>query len=172
MEPSGRNRWQPVANAPGPKMVRRGSLYAVLNVSVEDNIEVVRRLGEALSNRDWAAFDEVVAEDCEWTDVPSGRTIVGVKDLVDSCRTFTTAFPDFSVESMTLIGQDDVVANEWSARGTHNGPLPRADGDYYEPTGRSFARTGVGIIELRDGKIVRYRDQFDRQTMVEQLGLD
>ena len=147
-------------------------LYPPLSVSVENNIEVVRRLGEALSSRDWPVFEELVAEDCEWTDVPSGRTIRGIRDLVDACRAFTTAFPDFSVESMTLIGQDDVVANEWSARGTHSGPLPHAAGEPYEPTGRVFARTGVGIVELRDGKIVRYRDHFDRQTMVEQLGLD
>ena len=40
------------------------------------------------------------------------------------------------------------------------------------PTGSAFARTGVGMIELRDGKIVRYRDYFDRQTMTEQLGLE
>ena len=143
-------------------------LYAPLNVSVETNIEVVRRLGEALSSRDWAVFEELVAEDVEWTDIPSGRTIRGVKDLVDACRTFTTAFPDFSVESMTLIGQGDVVANEWSARGTHDGPLPRADGDYHEPTGRSFARTGVGIVELRDGKMVSYRDHFDRQPAADE----
>ncbi len=141
-------------------------------MSVENNIEVVRRLGEALSRRDWAVFEELVADDCEWTDVPSGRTIRGVRDLVDACRTFTTAFPDFSVESTTLIGQGDIVANEWSARGTHTGPLPRADGGSHEPSGRPFARTGVGIVELRDGRIVRYRDHFDRQTMVEQLGLD
>jgi ketosteroid isomerase-like protein len=105
-------------------------------------------------------------------DVPSGRTIRGVKELVDGCRTFTTAFPDFSVESVTLIGQGDLVANEWSARGRHDGPPPRTDGGNYEPTGRSFARTGVGIVEVRDGKIVRYRDYFDRQAMTEQLGLD
>jgi steroid delta-isomerase-like uncharacterized protein len=141
-------------------------------VSVEDNIEVVRRLGEALTNRDWSAFDDLLAEDCEWTDVPSGRTIRGIKDLVDTCRTFTTAFPDFCVESKTLISQGDLVANEWSARGTHDGQLPRPDGGHYQPTGRSFARTGVGIVELRDGKIARYRDYFDRQTMTEQLGLD
>jgi len=30
----------------------------------------------------------------------------------------------------------------------------------------------VGIVELRDGKIIRYRDYFDRQTMADQLGLD
>jgi steroid delta-isomerase-like uncharacterized protein len=141
-------------------------------VAVEQNIDVVRKLGEALTNRDWAAFDNLVATDCEWTDVPSGRTIRGVKELVDGCRTFTTAFPDFSVQSVTLIAQGDLVANEWSARGTHGGLLPRPDGGAYEPTGRSFARTGVGIVELREGKIVRYRDYFDRQTMTEQLRLE
>ncbi len=141
------------------------------SMSVKDNVEVVRKLGEALTNHDWTAFDDLVTEDCEWTDVPSGQTIRGVDELVDVCRAFTTAFPDFSVESVTLIGQGDLVANEWSARGTHDGPLPRPDGGDYPPTGRSFARTGVGIVELRDGKIVRYRDYFDRQTMTEQLGL-
>lgn len=92
------------------------------SMAVEDNIEVVRKLGEALTNRDWPAFDALVAEDCEWQDVPTGRTIRGVEALVDACRTFTTAFPDFSVESETLIGQGDLVANEWRARGTHEGP--------------------------------------------------
>jgi steroid delta-isomerase-like uncharacterized protein len=135
------------------------------DVSVGGNIEVVRRLNEALTDRDWAAFAVLVGEDCEWTDVPSGRTIRGVKALVEACRAFTTAFPDLSLESVSLIGQGDLVANEWSARGTHEGPLPRLDGGYIEPTGRSFARTGVGIAELLDGKIVRYRDYFDRQTL-------
>ncbi len=129
-------------------------------MTVDDNIEIVRRFGDALTTRDWAAFRRLVAENCEWTDVPSGQTIDGVEALIDLCRSFTATFPDFRVESLTLIGQGDVVANEWSGRGTH------------APTGRSFARTGVGIVELRDGKIVRYRDYFDRQTMTEQLGLE
>jgi hypothetical protein len=59
---------------------------------------------------------------------------------------------------VTLIGQGDLVANEWSARGTHDAPLPRPDGGHYAPTGRSFARSGVGMVELRDSKIVGYRD--------------
>jgi steroid delta-isomerase-like uncharacterized protein len=141
-------------------------------MSVEENIEVVRKLGEALTDRDWAAFDDLVAEDCEWTDAPSGRTMHGRDELIAACKTFTTAFPDFSVESMTLIGQGDLVANEWSARGTHEGRLPRPDGGHDEPTGRSFARSGVGIVEFRDSRIFRYRDYFDRQTMMQQLGLD
>jgi steroid delta-isomerase-like uncharacterized protein len=141
-------------------------------MSVDDNIEVVRKLGETLTQRDWAAFETLFAEDCEWKDVPSGRTIRGVEELVEACRAFTIGFPDFSVESERLIGQGDLVAIEWSARGTHDGPLASPDGGLVEPTGRSFARTGVAIVEVRDGKIVSYRDYFDRQTMTEQLGLD
>jgi steroid delta-isomerase-like uncharacterized protein len=139
---------------------------------VEENIEIVRRFGEALTNRDWGAFNDLVAEDCEWTDVPSGRTLHGREELIAACKTFTTAFPDFSVASVMLIGQGELVANEWSARGTHSGPLPRADGGHEEPTGRSFARTGVGIVEVRNNQIVRYRDYFDEQTLTQQLGLD
>jgi limonene-1,2-epoxide hydrolase len=127
---------------------------------MSDNAEVVRRFGEALTSRDWAAIRELVAEDCEWTDVPTGEVIHGVEALIDLCRTFTATFPDFRVESLTLVGQGDMVANEWRGSGTH------------EPTGRTFARTGVGMVEVRDGKIVRYRDYFDRQTMTEQLGAD
>ena len=141
-------------------------------MSVEENIEVVRRFSQALTERDWAAFDELVAEDCEWTDVPSGGTIHGRAELVSLCKTFTAAFPDFVVESVTLIGQGDLVANEWSGRGTHEAPLPRPDGGVHEPTGRSFVRTGVGIVEVKDGRIVRYRDYFDRLTMTEQLGFE
>ncbi len=122
--------------------------------------EVVRRLNQALTDRDWAAFRDLVAEDCEWTDVPSGNVVHGVDALVELCRAFTAAFPDFRVESTTLIGEGDLVASEWSGSGTH------------EASGRAFGRTGVGIVELREGKIVRYRDYFDRQTMTEQLGFD
>jgi steroid delta-isomerase-like uncharacterized protein len=127
---------------------------------VSAGTEVVRRFGEALTNRDWDAFRDVVAEDCEWTDVPSGEVIHGVEALIDLCRNFTAGFPDFRVESVNLIGQGDLVANEWRGRGTH------------AKTGRGFVRTGVGMVEVRDGKITAYRDYFDRQTMTDQVGAD
>ena len=129
-------------------------------MSAEANAEAVRRLNQALTDRDWAAMRELVAEDCEWTDVPSGEVIHGVEALTGLCRTFTAAFPDFRVQSTTLIAQGDLVASEWSGSGTHGA------------SGRAFGRTGVGIVELRDGRIVRYRDPFDRQTMTEQLGAE
>jgi steroid delta-isomerase-like uncharacterized protein len=141
-------------------------------MGVEDNIEVVRRVPETLTARDWVAFQSLFADDLEWTIGATGRVINGPAELVDGYRAFTTAFPDVSVVSVNLLGRGDLVAHEWTARGTHNGPLQRADGRESRPTGRSFERSGVGMVELRDGKIIRYRDYYDRQTMTEQLGLD
>ncbi len=139
---------------------------------VEDNIDVVRRLAAAVTRRDWEAFDELLAEDFQWTDVPSGSTINSRDEPIAAYKRFTAAFPDFRVECVTLIGQGCLVASEWRGRGTHKGPLPRPDCGHYEPTGRSFERTGVGIVELRGRKIVNYRDYFDRQTLTDQLGLE
>jgi steroid delta-isomerase-like uncharacterized protein len=136
-----------------------------------DNADVVRRLNASLTARDWEAFGDCLADDCEWTDVPSGGTLRGRDAVIAACKVFTAAFPDFEVESVTLIVQGDLVASEWHGRGTHQGLLPRADGGQDEPTGRRFERTGVGIVEVRDGRIARYRDYFDRLTMTEQLGL-
>ena len=141
-------------------------------MAVEDNIEVVRRVAETLTRRDWDAFKALFADDLEWTIGPTGRVIHGPAELVEGYRAFTTAFPDVSVVSVNLIGHGDLVAHEWTARGTHTGPLLRPDGSESPPTGRSFERSGVGMVELRDGKILRYRDYYDRQTMAEQLGLD
>ena len=140
-------------------------------MSVADNIEAVRRLAETLTKRDWVSFEALLADDLEWTMAPTGRTFRGPAELVEHYRAFTTAFSDVFVVSMNLIGHEDLVAHEWHARGTHDGPLNRPDGSVSAPTGRSFERSGVGMVELRDGKIVRYRDYYDRQTMTEQLGL-
>jgi ketosteroid isomerase-like protein len=123
---------------PSPKLLRR--------MSVEENIEVVRRFGEALTNRDWGAFNDLVAEDCEWTDVPSGE-----RDAHRARRT----------------GRERVERSRnahWST--------PARRRRYDEPTGRSFAHTGVGIVEVRNNQIVRYRDYFDEQTLTQQLDLD
>src|SRR5204863_407551 len=115
------------------------------NVSVEGNIDVVRKFGEALTNRDWTAFHDLVADDCEWTEVPSGRTILGARGLAEACRTFTTAFPDFSVESVTLIGEGELVVNANTSAVTIL--LPAISSDVGAPvTQLQWAVTGYMLV--------------------------
>jgi ketosteroid isomerase-like protein len=139
-------------------------------MGVEENAAIGRRLVDILNERDWDAHFELIAEDCEWEDVPAGSITRGPQELVEDIKSFVAAFPDIHVETLRVIAQGDLVAIEWRGRGTHTGKPIERGGVVHQPTGRSFVRDGVGIAQLRDGKVVSYRDHFDRLQMYEQVG--
>lgn len=137
---------------------------------VEENEELARRLVEALTRRDWDVYFDLLASECVWEDVPSGRLIRGPAELVNLAKGFVAAFPDLHVEVLRVIAQGDLVAVEWRGRGTHTGVPIELEGVVLEPTGRSFVRDGVAIAQISAGKVVSYRDHFDRLQLTEQLG--
>jgi hypothetical protein len=59
----------------------------------------------------------------------------------------------------------EVVVVEWRMAGTNTGPL-----NGRPPTNLPFARRGCSVATVRGGKIVSYRDYFDRLSQLEQLG--
>lgn len=123
---------------------------------------VVRQLWNAINARDYARLAGAIAERCDWTSVPAERHYTGPGAMVDGLRRFHESFPDGRAEIVGLYAAGDVVIVEWRVSGTHTG------GD--EPTGRSFVRRGCSVAVVRGGKIVEYRDYFDRLTLTEQLG--
>ena len=139
-------------------------------MGVEEQAAIGRRLVDILNDRDWDAHFELIAEDCEWEDVPGGLIRRGPGELVEAAKSFVAAFPDLHVETLRVIAQGDLVVIEWRGRGTHTGEPIERGGVVHQPTGRSFERDGVGIAQIRDGKVVAYRDHFDRLQMYEQVG--
>jgi len=139
-------------------------------MTVDGNAAVGRRLLDILNERDWDAHVELIAEDCVWEDVPTGHRLHGPDELVDAAKSFVASFPDLRVEALRVVAEGDLVAIEWRGRGTHSGEPIELDGVTHEPNGRSFQRDGVGIAQIRNGKIVAYRDHFDRLRLAEQLG--
>jgi hypothetical protein len=65
---------------------------------------------------------------------------------------------------------DDSLLCEILAWGTHTDVLTLPAGDV-PPTGREFGGKGVGIFEVRDGRLSAQRIYFDRMILVEQLGI-
>lgn len=126
----------------------------------------VRRLFEALDARDYERAAGAVAERCEWTSVAAGTVHHGSGPIVEGLREFTAAFPDWRVEIDNLVAAGRTVVVEWRTTGTHEGAFRGA-----APTGRRFERRGCAVAEVEGGKIVRYRDYYDRATMLDQLGL-
>lgn len=99
---------------------------------------------------DRALFDALHAE--EFVDEsPAGRPptkagfAAGLEEL-------TRAFPDLrtAVEGLVIDSETRQVAVRWSARGTNRQRFLGIG-----PTGRPTRMTGIEIVEVRDGRIVR-----------------
>lgn len=80
------------------------------------------------------------------------------------------AFPDAHIEVDSVQILDDIVIEEGTFTGTHNGVLRSPNGDI-APTGGSVRLDYIQVIRFRDGKHASFHLAFDRLLMLEQLGL-
>lgn len=127
---------------------------------------IVRSMWEALNARDYARAAGAIAEHCEWHSMATGTVHRGPTPIVAGLREFVTGFPDWraDVERVTCAGP--LVVVEWKSSGTFRGPFRGK-----QPNGKRFTRSGCSVAEVEGAKIVRYRDYYDRATLLEQLDL-
>ena len=128
--------------------------------------DVVRAYFDALNGRDYERAAAAFSDDCEFVSVASGARFTGTESMLHGLREFAEAFPDWTVEVANVVAAGAYVAVEWTTTGTHEGMF-RGE----SPTGIRFRRDGCSVAEVVDGRIVRYRDYYDRSTLLEQLGL-
>ena len=128
--------------------------------------DVVRAYFDALNERDYEKVAASFSDDCEFVSVASGVKFTGTDSMLHGLREFAEAFPDWSVEVANIVASGPYVVTEWKTTGTHEGMF-RGE----SPTGIRVRRNGCSVAEVEDGRIVRYRDYYDRSTLLEQLGL-
>lgn len=81
--------------------------------------------------------------------------------------TFRAAIPDIHLVNDDLIGEDDIVVQRWTARGSHTAaPLFGAS-----PSGATLTMTGINELRLADGRIVERWGVMDAAGLMRQLGL-
>jgi ketosteroid isomerase-like protein len=131
--------------------------------------DLVTRYYQALSDADWDAYDELFTPDVE-LEAFGGVTSKGVDAVRAFDQTWKKAAPDFSVTPLLQARNGESVLCEVLAWGTQTEVLSLPAGDL-PPTGREFGGKGVGIFELRDGRISAQRIYFDRMVLVEMLGI-
>ena len=126
----------------------------------------VRSFFDALNRRDYNRAAGAIAEHCQWESLGSGRMFVGPAAVITGLRQASTAFPDWRVELQRVLAAGATVVVEWNASGTFEKPF----GDR-PPNGKRFQRRGCSVADVQGGKIVRYRDYYDRAIMLQQLDL-
>ncbi|HEY4828641.1 MAG TPA: ester cyclase [Solirubrobacteraceae bacterium] len=125
-------------------------------MSTEANKRVVRRfVDEVVAPRNPDAVDELAA----------GEFAAAAKRWVSP---FQSAFPDFRMEVIDLIAEDETVVGHFRCSGTHRGEWLGVPA-----TGRRFENVDeIYIFKLRDGKLVSGLGVEDNLTRLRQLGID
>ena len=133
-------------------------------MSTEDNKALTRRGFDALNQRNWAAFYELIAPDFVLHD--ASTTIQGLEAYQQFLSMYYTAFPDLHFTVEDLIAEGDRVVARYTASGTQQGALMGIP-----PTGKQSTVTGILINRVVNDKTVEEWLNFDALGMLQQLGV-
>ena len=117
--------------------------------------------------RDKQAQRKWYADDAE-VEILGALEGAGKPEVVAFFDEMNAAFPDLRMEVLDVLGEGDKVAVHWRMNATFAGP---GTFNGIAPTGAPMTLTGVDVITMRDGKIVRNDAYTDNMTIARKLGL-
>jgi steroid delta-isomerase-like uncharacterized protein len=131
--------------------------------------EAFERGTDTFNAHDIDGFAAVLADDVVF-EAPGGMRGEGKEACAGFFGSWFAAFPDAHVDVHNVHFIDDVVVEEGTFTGTHDGVLRTPTGDI-PPTGRRVNLGYIQVLRFRDGKHASFNLMFDRLAMLEQLGL-
>ena len=135
-----------------------------------DNVTVARTFHEAWAERNPDRGASVIADTCEFIDVPRNEIQRGPDGYRQDYERWRTAFPDGTVEITNIIADGDWVVVEYTNSGTNTGILLTAIGEF-PPTNRKIEVQYCSVMQIKGGKVISGRDYYDVSTILHQLGL-
>jgi steroid delta-isomerase-like uncharacterized protein len=117
------------------------------------------------SQGDLTAVDEYLSQDFVNHDPPFGAS-ADREGMRAAGSTFRAAFPDWHSELHLLIAEDDLVAEVFTASGTHRGEMMGV-----APTGDEVSLRGINVFRVSDGRISERWGRLDDLGFLQQLGL-
>ena len=130
----------------------------------------IDRYNQAWGDHDVDAIVSMHTDDSVFENHVTGDVNVGKEAIGRAIIGIFSVFPDLTFEGRRQYIREDLVVQEWTARGTHEGTMARG-GVKVEPTGKKVEYKGMDVIPIRDGLVARKDVYSDSITMLRQLGL-
>jgi steroid delta-isomerase-like uncharacterized protein len=128
--------------------------------------QVVADFLDALGSHDVEKFGGACADDI--VEVLAGTApLDGIDNELAFARDLLAAFPDLEIEVTRLMTIDQVVAAEWTRRGTFSG----ADFQGLPANGARFDSPAAGFFEIENGLIKRLTVYADLNKFARDLGV-
>ena len=121
---------------------------------------------EAVGRRDRDAQDDWYADNA------SGRIYgvigpAGKAEMRSFFHELFDAFPDFKLQILDLVVEDDRATVRWRSTGTFNGSYAFQG---LAPTGKQVDIEGCDMVWVKDGKVARVEAYYDTSSLARQLG--
>jgi steroid delta-isomerase-like uncharacterized protein len=134
--------------------------------TIEQNKAIICEFIDRLFTKgDLGAVDDLLAEDFVNHDPPFGAS-ADREGMRGAAAMFRAAFPDWHSDLGLLIGEGDLVVEQFTASGTQRGEIMGVPA-----SGRTVTLPGIQIFRVRDGRIVERWGRLDDLGLLSQLGL-
>lgn len=131
-----------------------------------NNVEVYRRVFEAVNRGDEAALDHLLTPDVlDHNPIPGQAP--GVAGFKQWLRYVRAAFPDVHVTVEDTLSQGDRVAGRVTWRGTHGGPFAGVG-----ESGRPVEFTAIHIVRFENGQAAEWWGVADLLGALQQIGAE
>ena len=131
---------------------------------------LARSVFDALNEHDLNKWSQYIADSYRG-EAPGAMSTQNKQQAREYNQIFLTAFPDLHFSITQTIVQNDRVAVQWEAAGTHKGQLRTPTGEMIQPTGRKATGSGCTIFEAKNGKLTRGWLFWDMATLLNQIGV-
>jgi steroid delta-isomerase-like uncharacterized protein len=130
--------------------------------AIQKNKEVIRKIyEESLNKRNIASLQELIADE-----YIGFNGVKGAAGFQTPTLALIKAFPDAQWYIEELLGEGDRVVIKWRVEGTHKDSFQNIPA-----TGNKMSINGIGIYELKDGKVTAVQVQTDRFTFMQQINV-
>ena len=139
-------------------------------MAVREAAPLAREAVDAFNAGDWDRLREVLADDCVFEELATGRRMQGPDETIEVLAGWKQGFPDARGTITNVVPGGEHVALEITWEGTHTGPLETPLGTI-PPSGRRAMLPAVQVTQVRDGKIQGSRHFFDLMALLHQIGI-
>jgi steroid delta-isomerase-like uncharacterized protein len=135
-------------------------------VQTHETTDLARRWVEAAWNEgDYQTLEDLAAPDLSVYYPLLPAEVKGVADFSEVLREFRAGLTDMHFATEHLATQGSTVVFRWEGSGTHSGELMGIPA-----TGREVRWTGITVVHVAHGKVVREWGEEDALGALRQLG--
>jgi steroid delta-isomerase-like uncharacterized protein len=133
-----------------------------------ENAELIGSIYSNFNDGNLDGILSILSSDMELVDYGINVTYRGADGFLEWLKPWEEAAPDGKADLRTLIADGALVCTEHTHSGTHTGPFTIPQG-VYPATGRPMEVQFCEVFEVREGKIVKWRNYWDVGTLLDQI---